>query len=389
MQNYDAIVIGGGPAGSSAAARLIAGGLRVAILDRASFPRVKLCAGWLSEPIWDALELSPESYPRGLWKWESCHVHFRGRQVRVAARGYFIRRCEFDDFLLRRSGAEVFQHSVKSIEREGGDWVIDRLYRAPVVVGAGGTHDPLARLLAPRRTERPVGAQELELEADPALVAVHRIGGDGEPELLLHDDFGGYSWNVPKTDWLNVGCGTMDAKKVRSAWEEARAHFASAGHLPPGISERLERDSKGHSYYLFDPAHLESCGRDGAYLVGDALGLAQPLTAEGILPAVVSGTLAASAILAGDPSQYRRTLAAHPIGVDYDLYYRLRMALSRIPRGAPNKDASSGTLGTKLPGGGLASAAAAHALARAFGWMFAGRPIPGGRVLQKLIGASA
>ena len=44
-----------------------------------------------------------------------------------------------------------------------------------------------------------------------------RIGADGEPELLLHDDLRGYSWIVPKTDWLNVGCGTVDPTEVRAA----------------------------------------------------------------------------------------------------------------------------------------------------------------------------
>ncbi len=67
---------------------------------------------------------------------------------------------------------------------------------------------------------------------------------------------------------------------------------------------------KGHTYYLFDPAHLEGAvragtdGQAGAVLLcGDSLGLAQPLTAEGILPAVLSGRLAAEAILAGAPAE--------------------------------------------------------------------------------------
>lgn len=386
MERYDAMVVGGGPAGSTAARRLVADGRRVVVLDRADFPRVKLCAGWLSEPIWNELELLPSDYPRGLWQWERCHVEYRGRRTSVAARGYFIRRYEFDDFLLRRSGAEVRRHAVKSIERDGDDWIVDGAFRAPVLIGAGGTHCPVARHLAPERTERPVGAQELEFEADPALVAAHRVGADGEPELLLHDDFGGYSWNVPKTDWLNVGCGTMDAKKVRTAWEQARTHFAEEGHLPPGTDERLARDAKGHSYYLFDPAHLGRCEDRGAYLVGDALGLAQPLTAEGILPGVISGRLAAEAILAGEPARYRQSLAAHPVLVDYDLYYRLRMTLSDLRRRAPSAPTER-----KLPGAGLAANLAGNlagtAAARGFGWMFAGRPIPAGRAIHKVLGA--
>ena len=56
---YDAIVVGGGPAGSTCARVLVRAGARVAIIDRATFPRVKLCAGWLSPPFWDVIERTP------------------------------------------------------------------------------------------------------------------------------------------------------------------------------------------------------------------------------------------------------------------------------------------------------------------------------------------
>ncbi len=377
VQQLDAIVVGGGPAGSTAAHRLTAAGLRVVVLDREDFPRVKLCAGWLSEPIWDALELLPSSYPRGLWTWERCHVHFQGRSTAVATRGYFIRRYELDEFLLRRSGAEVVRHAVGAIQRDGDHWIVDGRFRARYLLGAAGTHCPVARLLAPRRTEAPVGVQEIEYEAGASAVAAHRLGRDGEPELLLHDDVGGYSWNVPKTGWLNVGTGTMNAKQVRQAWAHARAHFK--GHLPPDAGAHLEK-AKGHAYYLFDPAHLERCEGDGAFLVGDALGLAQPITAEGILPAVISGRLAADAILAGDPASYRQRLRSHPVLQDYDLYYRLRMAGSRL------KERASGRRSPIGPPAFVTTLLNA-AVARGFGWMFAGRPVAGRRAWQRFLGA--
>ncbi len=96
-----------------------------------------------------------------------------------------------------------------------------------------------------------------------AAIARTRAGRDGEPELLLHDDLRGYSWNVPKTDWLNVGSGTVEPHEVRAAWQKARAHFSAAGHVPPRSAAELEA-MKGHTYYLFDPAHLEGAVRAGA-----------------------------------------------------------------------------------------------------------------------------
>ena len=67
-ETVDVIIVGGGPAGSSCARTLVRGGAQVAIVDRATFPRVKLCGGWVSTPIWDALALGPKDYPGGLWE---------------------------------------------------------------------------------------------------------------------------------------------------------------------------------------------------------------------------------------------------------------------------------------------------------------------------------
>src|SRR5262245_30227355 len=124
MSIHDALIIGGGPAGSTCARFLVAGGARVAVIDRAAFPRVKLCAGWLSAPVWVALGLSPRDYPGGLWEWTTAHVQFHGERRAIPCRGWFIRRYELDDHLLRASGAELHLGvSVKTIERDAdGLW---------------------------------------------------------------------------------------------------------------------------------------------------------------------------------------------------------------------------------------------------------------------------
>jgi flavin-dependent dehydrogenase len=378
MPNPDVLIVGGGPAGSTCARFLARGGARVAVIDRAEFPRVKLCAGWLSAPIWDALELSPQGYPGGLWPWNTCHVHFRGESRAIACRGWFIRRYELDDFLLRESGAELHLGSaVKQIERDqDGMWSVAGL-RAPHLVGAGGTHCPVARLVKPPRPMGPVGVQENEFPADPGAVARTRAGRDGEPELLLHDDLRGYAWNVPKTDWLNVGCGTASPTEVRAAWRRAREYFRTAGHVPDEAAGALEA-VKGHSYYLFDPTHLDGAARveagGGAYLIGDSLGLAQPLTAEGILPAVVSGRALAEAILAGDPASYAGRLRAHPVIDDYRRVFRLREAGSALASRGP------------APPGRAAGSAAARlgrrSIAAGFAWMFSGARLPAPRLID-------
>jgi flavin-dependent dehydrogenase len=376
---YDVAVVGGGPAGSTCARALVGGGARVVVLDRSPFPRVKLCAGWLSPAIWDVLQLSPREYPHGLWPWSVCHVHYQGKDHAIPGKGWFIRRFELDDFLLRRSGAELrLGANVKRLERDAGDnrWSIElpdgSTIRARYLVGAGGTHCPVARMLAPARPRRAVGVQELELQTDRAAVERTRLGRDGEPELVLFDGMAGYGWNVPKSDWLNVGCGTLDASAVRDAWRVTHDHLRAAGHVPLEAEPALEH-VKGHSYFLYDPAHLAAACRDNALLVGDALGLAHPITAEGILPAAVSGRCAAEAILADDTGGYAARLARHEVIADYHRVQRLAAAAGRIPRGARARSS------------GLSARARRYAVARGFGWMFSGAKLPAPRLLDRVL----
>jgi menaquinone-9 beta-reductase len=375
---YDAIIVGGGPAGSVCARTLTRAGARVVVVDRAEFPRVKLCAGWLSPPFWDLIERSPREYPHGLWEWNCCHVHYRGGQYSVAGRGWFIRRYELDDWLLRESGAELrLGINIKSITRDSDTWQVGDL-RARYLVGAGGTHCPVARMLDPVRPRRAVGVQELELQADPGAIARTRLGADGEPELVLFDGLSGYGWNVPKRDWLNVGCGTLDATAVRDAWTGTHALLRDAGHIPAEAEPQLAH-VKGHSYFLFDPAHLAAAHRDGAFLIGDSLGLAHPLTAEGIVPAVTSGRLCAEAIVSGHPASYPARVREHELLTDYARVHRIAEAVRVMRRkraGAARDARGHGRDGGRH--GGLADRVVAHG----FAWLFSGARMPAPRVLD-------
>jgi menaquinone-9 beta-reductase len=375
MKKYDAVIIGGGPAGSSCARKLVEAGVDVVVLDGTTFPRVKLCAGWVSPPIWDLLELAPQDYPRGLWEWHKGIVHFRGGRYTLAQRGYFIRRYELDDFLLRRSKAPVVEgHHVKTIERASdGSWLIDGQFQATYLIGAGGNNCPVARALFPER-EPPCGTQEREFEADAADIAACRAGLDGEPEVLLHDDLAGYSWNVPKTGWLNIGAATTVARAVLPAWRNARAFFegnGGSGTVPVSARPSLDK-MKGHGYSGFTPRHLSSCFADNAFLIGDSLGLAHPTTGEGILPAVLSGNMCASAIADGAPATYRTRLETHPIIRDYRVLFQCRAWAGKL---------------LKREGAGRIQQSRLYArvVATLFGSQFGGKLLPGNRLIGRVM----
>ena len=389
--DFDAIIVGGGPAGSTCARFLVRGGARVAVVDRASFPRVKLCGGWLSRAIWDELEIPSRDYSGQLWEWDKCHVSYLGQERAIRCRGWFIRRYELDDYLLRASGAALHLGvDGRDVTRDdAGLWSVAGL-RARHLIGAAGTNCPVARLLAPPRPKGPVGAQEHEFRADRDAIASTRTGRDGEPELLLHDDLRGYSWNVPKTEWLNVGSGTVDPGEVRAAWQSARAHFAARAHVPPQSTADLEPGAmKGHAYFLYDPAHVgaavrvDADQRGGVYLIGDSLGLAHPITAEGILPAVISGRLAAEAILAGAPGDYPARLAAHPVLADYRRLSRLSRAVTaRRGQRAPSSDGAASVKRAGTQPHSWPARLAGRALLRGFAWLVSGARLPAPKIVD-------
>jgi menaquinone-9 beta-reductase len=132
--------------------------------------------------------------------------------------------------------------------------------QATYLIGAGGNNCPVARALFPER-EPPCGTQEREFEADAADIAACRAGLDGEPEVLLHDDLAGYSWNVPKTGWLNIGAATTVARAVLPAWRNARAFFegnGGSGTVPVSARPSLDK-MKGHGYSGFNPRGCRLC----------------------------------------------------------------------------------------------------------------------------------
>jgi flavin-dependent dehydrogenase len=204
---------------------------------------------------------------------------------------------------------------------------------------------------------------------------------------------GGYGWNVPKSDWINVGCGMLDATRARDSWRITHDHLRAAGHLPTEAEGPLAH-VKGHSYFLFDPIHLDAAYRDGALIVGDALGLAHPITAEGILPAAVSGRRAAEAILAGDPASYPDRMRRDPVLADYRRVHRaleaarklrdripaLANRAARTPAAAP--PAPPAVPAAMTPGRAWGNAA----IARGFAWMFSGARLPAPRLLDLVFG---
>ena len=297
VQSADAIIVGGGPAGSTCAWKLREAGLDVLLLDRATFPRTKLCAGWVTPEAMQDLELDPGDYPHSIMTFDALHMHWKVLSAKPATQQFSIRRYEFDDFLLRRAGARVLQHKVREIQRDNGDYVVDGEFRSRYLVGAGGTACPVYRAFFSDRLPRASGLQTATLEQEFAY-----DWKDPTCHLWFFDGgLPGYAWYVPKANgYVNVGLGGMAGKlkrrngHLRDYWRDFTRKLKSRG-----LVDHDNYEPKGYSYFVRGEVNGVSDGN--VFIVGDAVGLATRDMCEGIGPAVRSGLLAAHSIVTGEP----------------------------------------------------------------------------------------
>jgi menaquinone-9 beta-reductase len=304
--SHDVIVVGGGPGGSTTAWRLAQAGLRTLVLDAAVFPRVKICAGWVTPAALADAGIDPETYPRTIQPFTACRLAFAGarhetRWERPAS--YGILRREFDHYLLERAaaaGADVRcgeRVGEVGVTREAARVVTaSGAFEAAVVVGAGGHHCPVARALGGiSAREEVVVAQESETQLTPGQAAALARFLDA-PELYVEPDLRGYGWYFPKRDWVNVGVGCTGGAdgSLPQRREALVAALRASGRLPADLPIA---PFKGHAYVVRRQAPRRLHGPRFC-LVGDAAGLARDLSGEGIGPAIRSGRLAAEAVSA-------------------------------------------------------------------------------------------
>ena len=310
----DVVFVGGGPAGSSCARSLHQAGLDVIVMDKADFPRDKTCAGWITPAVVDLLGLDTGAYRQqhvfqplsgfrtGLMDGNALEI-LHGHAV-----SYGIRRCEFDAYLLHRSGARLRPgEPLEQLERNANGWRVNASLETPVVVGAGGHFCPVARFLGADvgGSELAVRAQESEFETSPGQWS-EGMCTPGVPELYFCRDLKGYGWCLRKGDFLNIGLGREDNHGLAQQVTAFRDYLVAAGRIPADIRPRF----RGHAYLLYPHARRRLVD-DGVLLIGDAAGLAYSRSGEGIRPAIESGLLAAATILQAGGDYSRAGLAPY------------------------------------------------------------------------------
>jgi geranylgeranyl reductase family protein len=301
----DIVVIGGGPAGLTAARVAAAAGADTMVLERARHPRYKTCGGGLIGASLAALPFAPPARDRV----DRLVLTLRGGSlVARTATGpllAMVNRSEFDAALCDAAlaaGARVEQNAtVRAVEQDAGGVRVrladGRSVRARTAVGADGSSGVSARHVGVTFDQVDLGLElELPVDGERQQRWRHRVLLDWGPMP------GSYAWVFPKDDTLTVG-----VIAARGQGEQTRRYLAE-------FVRWLELDG---TVPRQDSGHLTRCRaddsplrRDRVIVAGDAAGLMEPMTREGISYALRSGALAGAAAAADDLAGYERAVHA-------------------------------------------------------------------------------
>lgn len=294
---YDVTIAGGGPAGTTAAINLARGGAKVCLVEKDAHPRYKVCGGGLLARAAKLLPVSPEPAIE-----QECHrieMRFWGKELSFSGRRdkpiiYMVMRADLDALLMdeaKRCGVEVFENTqVRDVAQAGGHVT---LYtdREPIssrfLIAADGVSSVVAQKGGWPVNSFAIPSMECEVSVDDETLDRFR----GTARFDLDHPRTGYSWVFPKKNHLSMGVLSMayDGTGLRESFH------AYIDRL--GISSRPPLKLRGAMIPVKPrPGPLV---RGRILLAGDALGLAEPICAEGITNALRSGQLAAKAITEG------------------------------------------------------------------------------------------
>jgi geranylgeranyl reductase family protein len=293
-EKFDVIVVGAGPAGTTAARHCAKGGLKTLLLEKERLPRVKPCAGGVSVAAVRELgfEIPQQIIER---QCTGMRVLFRGteKEVRIPKPiSLMVSRSAFDQHLATmavRAGTLLSESEECTDIERGEDRIVIRtdlrVLSAPVVIGADGFFSRVRKSFLKKfeqdeirfcvLAEIPMSSREISSRFKD-LITIHY----GHVSM-------GYAWIFPKGSHLSVGAGgaLSSSKDLPNQLRE----FLSLNHLDPNTSLRgcfIPVSRWRHDMYT-----------DRILLIGDAAGLVDSLSGEGIRFAIASGKLAAETVI--------------------------------------------------------------------------------------------
>lgn len=355
-QAFDIIIVGAGPAGCAAAHQLSGKGFRIALLEKSSFPRDKICGDALSPDVVKQLQIldpllaekfqmessTSACYGLRLFAEGGHFLDLPFPQVSdSAAPCYVMRRMDFDHFLFKAIEAKKDIHIYENaalkalhIDADGVKAETDSLkLEAKVILAADGAQSRVRSLLGMAGIDKKHHCAGLR----QYYKGVQGLGPKGQLELHFYPEIApGYFWIFPLSeDEANVGIGmiseALSAEKIKL---RERLEHTLKNH--PQLKERFSRAEaleKPQGFGLPLGSLKRSCSGERYLLLGDAAGLIDPLSGEGIGNALRSGRVAAEHLLKA--FEVKRWDAQFNQAYDKEIYRRMgdEFKLSVVLRG--------------------------------------------------------
>lgn len=295
MSLFDVAIIGSGPAGASAAFNLAKQGVSTVLIEKESLPRYKTCGGGFVYRGRKRLPFDISSVVER--EFHQISLYFENEEMMLTTQRdvpviSMVMRDDFDHFIIEKAkekGVKVLDgHKLTGItfgtplilHTDRGD------VQAKMVIAADGALSPTAKMAGWKETRKLIPALEYEVEVHPA--DFERLSKEVrfDVDTIPH----GYAWSFPKKNHLSLGVAS--ARKVRI---DLKAHYKK--YLEKlGLHEVISE--KAHGFQIPVAPRTDGFYRNKVFLIGDAAGFADPITAEGISNALLSGEMVVDAITA-------------------------------------------------------------------------------------------
>lgn len=311
-EKYDTIIVGAGPAGSFSAYQLAKKGRHVLVLEKKAFPRYKACGGALSSRAVDLLPFAISPV-----------VQARVHEIIFTLNGekpisgevdkpfaFMVMRSMLDSFLLEKAQEEgaIFYPNCQVVHLEQQNdrvlvfTAVGETFQGDYLIGADGVMSTVARSCGLNQNQKKGFTIEGELMVSSSFLEEMRYSVHIDPGIIPR----GYGWIFPKGDHLSIGVGQFRGRP-KNIKERFQAFLTRWDLLEEGTLERL----KGS--FIPVGGRIGDLTSHRVLLVGDAAGLVDPLSGEGIYYALKSGLLAAQVLLSQERDkpqlqQYQRLI---------------------------------------------------------------------------------
>jgi len=320
IEKFDVLIVGAGPAGCAAAHMISGNGLRIALIEKEVFPRDKICGDALSsdvtkqfhmisEPLTEKLNQFQEKIPSNgvrffTPKHQNLDIKF-DQPKDIFGGGFVSKRIDFDNFFFSETAklpdVTVFQNQkIISVDNKGDAIFLQsatKTFQAPVALGADGAHSVLNKRLTQNKVEKNhycAGVRQYFSNVK---------GFHPENHIELHfykEILPGYLWVFPLADnKANVGLGMLSSV-VSKKQINLKKEMVSLLETIPSLKERFKDAvplTEIEGYGLPVGSIKRSISGERFLLLGDAAGLIDPFSGEGIANAIRSGRVAAAHVL--------------------------------------------------------------------------------------------